>query len=60
MYSITAILHVIKDRRPRYPWSTGKRKTQRIENPLKVGNSDPKKYGEYELTKDRVEVSNTL
>jgi len=34
---------------PRYSWSAGKRKTQRIENPLKVGNSDLKKYCEYEL-----------
>jgi hypothetical protein len=45
MYSITVILLVIKH----YPWSTGKRKTQRIEDPLKVGNSDRTKYGEYEL-----------
>jgi hypothetical protein len=53
MYSITVILLVIKRRRPRYPWSTGKEKTQRIENPLKVGNSDCKKFGEYELRRIR-------
>ena len=51
MYSITVILLVITRKRPRYPWSTGKRKIQRIEDPLKVGNSDRKKYGEYELRK---------
>jgi len=27
MYSITVIFVVIKHRRPRYPWATGKRKT---------------------------------
>ena len=43
MYSITVILLVIQHGRSRYPWSTGKRKTPRKENPLKMGNSDRNK-----------------